>query len=545
MTGKLLVILTGLISFFAFGTFAAEPRIQPNQDEQARTVYIFHHPVVMLQAKFGLTTPEERVLRIQAVLRSLNEADLREPLDVVSVFRYNQPGKLILLNHKPIMLLVQGDLDEGDDLTLDQAVKNVVSRFEVQRKSLKDQYNSSWIILSVVKTVVSMIGLFMLFYGEYIVWRKLRRYYQHKIIQQQSWLPTEWRRFLGPIESRIFGGIFFLTGCIVAYFWLSWIFSLFPWTRIWGSSLGEWSIHVFEEIALTIVSAMPGLFVITLIFIITTLFLKLIKSVLNQIAAGSVKISWLHPETVGTTRKLFSVLTWLLALSAAYPFLPGANSLAFKGISVFLGLMLTLGSAGVMNHAMSGLVLIYSRALRKGDTVRIADNEGIVNEIGMLATKIITRENYIVTLPNAVVVSGKITGLNSLNDDGGINLTTSVTIGYDTPWRQVHAMLELAATRAKCVCSAIPPVVRQLNLMDWYVCYELQVRLLPGESLASARNELHSHIQDVFNEFEVQIMSPNFVLQPEAPVLVPRENWFVPPAVEPPGTTSKRESLSE
>ncbi|HDR2645630.1 TPA: mechanosensitive ion channel, partial [Enterobacter asburiae] len=255
--------------------------------------------------------------------------------------------------------------------------------------------------------------------------------------------------------------------------------------------------------------------------------------ILNQVEAGRLQLPGLHPETVGATRKLISVMVWLFALSAAYPFLPGANSLAFKGISVFFGLMLTLGSAGVMNHAMSGLVLIYSRALRKGDVIRIADNEGKVSEIGMLATKIITRENYIVTVPNAVVVSGKITNLSAQNNDGSINLTVSVTIGYDTPWRQVHAMLELAAKRTHCVDLTIPPLVRQLALMDWYIAYELQVRLRPDTSLAVARNELFTHIQDVFNEFNVQIMSPNFVMQPEGSVMVAKENWYAAPATSP------------
>ncbi len=186
-----------------------------------------------------------------------------------------------------------------------------------------------------------------------------------------------------------------------------------------------------------------------------------------------------------------------------------------------------------MNHAMSGLVLIYSRALRKGDIIRVADNEGLVTEIGMLATKIITRENYVVTVPNAVVVSGKITNLSAQNPDGGVNLTTGVTIGYDTPWRQVHAMLEIAARRAKCIDQSQQPLVRQLSLMDWYIAYELQVKLRAGQSLAEARNELHSNIQDVFNEFNVQIMSPNFVMQPEGAVVVTEDNWYAAPAEKP------------
>jgi small-conductance mechanosensitive channel len=292
-------------------------------------------------------------------------------------------------------------------------------------------------------------------------------------------------------------------------------------------------MRVLRDIALSIVSAMPGILIVLIIFLITAFILKLLKVLLNQVEAGRLHLPGIHPETVGATRKLISVVVWLFALSAAYPFLPGANSLAFKGISVFFGLMLTLGSAGVMNHAMSGLVLIYSRALRKGDIIRVADNEGLVTEIGMLATKIITRENYVVTVPNAVVVSGKITNLSAQNPDGGVNLTTGVTIGYDTPWRQVHAMLEIAARRAKCIDQSQQPLVRQLSLMDWYIAYELQVKLRAGQSLAEARNELHSNIQDVFNEFNVQIMSPNFVMQPEGAVVVTEDNWYAAPAEKP------------
>ena len=178
-------------------------------------------------------------------------------------------------------------------------------------------------------------------------------------------------------------------------------------------------------------------------------------------------------------------------------------------------------------------MLIYSRALRKGDVIRVADNEGKVSEIGMLATKIITRENYVVTVPNAVVVSGKITNLSAQNNDGSVNLTVSVTIGYDTPWRQVHAMLELAAKRTEFVDLTTAPLVRQLALMDWYIAYELQVRLKTDVSLAIARNALFSNIQDVFNEFNVQIMSPNFVMQPEGSVVVAKDNWYPAPAVAP------------
>lgn len=528
-----IVILWALALLVLQPALAAEPRQQPTAREQARTVTIFHQPVVMLQATFGQTTPEERVLRTRSALRAFTEDDIRQPLRVVPVIRYGQPGRLFLMNGKPVLLLSHADLDEGDDLTLDQAAQRVLARMEAQRTSLQEQFNNRYLFISAGKALAGGLLLALFYYGAFRAWRRVRRFFLLRILEKRSAIPQHWRRYLGNIEVRLYAVLVILLGMLACYLWLSWAFSLFPWTRVWSESLGDWSLGVIRDLSLSIVASLPGLMIVVLIFLLTWLIIRLVKVVLDQVAAGRIQVPGIHPETVSATRRLISVVIWLFALSAAYPFLPGANSLAFKGISVFFGLMLTLGSTGVMTHAMSGLVLIYSRALRKGDWIRLADNEGQVSEIGVLATKILTRENYIVTVPNAVVVSGKIINLSAESADGGVNLTTSVTIGYDTPWRQVHALLELAARRTPGIDQQIAPVVRKLGLLDWYTSYELQVRLLPTTKLPDGRNALHSSIIDVFNEFGVQIMSPNFVMQPKAAVVVPQEAWYAAPAVAP------------
>ncbi|HBR3038492.1 TPA: mechanosensitive ion channel [Klebsiella pneumoniae] len=528
-----IVILWALALLVLQPALAAEPRQQPTAREQARTVTIFHQPVVMLQATFGQTTPEERVLRTRSALRAFTEDDIRQPLRVVPVIRYGQPGRLFLMNGKPVLLLSQADLDEGDDLTLDQAAQRVLARMEAQRTSLQEQFNNRYLFISAGKALAGALLLALFNYGAFRAWRRVRRFFLLRILEKRSAIPQHWRRYLGNIEVRLYAVLVILLGMLACYLWLSWAFSLFPWTRVWSESLGDWSLGVIRDLSLSIVASLPGLMIVVLIFLLTWLIIRLVKVVLDQVAAGRIQIPGIHPETVSATRRLISVVIWLFALSAAYPFLPGANSLAFKGISVFFGLMLTFGSTGVMTHAMSGLVLIYSRALRKGDWIRLADNEGQVSEIGVLATKILTRENYIVTVPNAVVVGGKIINLSAESADGGVNLTTSVTIGYDTPWRQVHALLELAARRTPGIDQQIAPVVRKLGLLDWYTSYELQVRLLPTTKLPDGRNALHSSIIDVFNEFGVQIMSPNFVMQPKAAVVVPQEAWYAAPAVAP------------
>ena len=135
------------VFFLSFSAISAEPRLEPTEQERARTVYIFHQPIVMLQAKFGFTTPEERVLRIRDTLRNFTQEDVREPLKIIPVTRYNQQGRLFVMNAKPVMLLTESDLDEGDDLTLDQAAQRVLARMEAQRTLLRDQYDTQWLSL--------------------------------------------------------------------------------------------------------------------------------------------------------------------------------------------------------------------------------------------------------------------------------------------------------------------------------------------------------------------------------------------------------------
>ncbi|VFS63019.1 Uncharacterised protein [Kluyvera cryocrescens] len=143
------------------------------------------------------------------------------------------------MNGKPLMLLTQGDLDEGDDLTLDQAAQRVLARMETQRTALRDQYDSSRLALSALKTVAGLLGMLLLWYGAYRSWRGVRRFYQRRIIENRSWVPLSWRRFIGAIETRLYALLMILLAIVALYVWLSWAFSLFPWTRVWGRIIGR------------------------------------------------------------------------------------------------------------------------------------------------------------------------------------------------------------------------------------------------------------------------------------------------------------------
>jgi small-conductance mechanosensitive channel len=198
--------------------------------------------------------------------------------------------------------------------------------------------------------------------------------------------------------------------------------------------------------------------------------------------------------------------------------------------------MLTLGSSGLVSQVMSGFTLTYSRAVRLGDFVRVGDVEGTVTHLGILSTKMQTVWKEDVTIPNTVVVAQQATNYSRLGDTEGVYIPTSVTIGYDAPWRQVHAMLLQAAERTAGFRREPKPMVLQAGLEDFYVKYTLFACLERQDQRPFVMAALHANIQDVFNEYGVQIMSPNY---PAAPKVVPKKDWFAAPAA---ADASPRES---
>jgi small-conductance mechanosensitive channel len=225
----------------------------------------------------------------------------------------------------------------------------------------------------------------------------------------------------------------------------------------------------------------------------------------------------------------------MLALVMIYPYLPGSNSPVFRGISVFVGLVVSFGGSGVVGQYLSGLVIMYSRALRVGDYVRVAEHEGVVVALGMLSTKLRTNKREEVNIPNNLLVSTTTKNFSRLAGTEGVILYTTITIGYDAPWRQIHAMLIEAARRTPGLHAEPPPFVNQTALSDFYVEYQLNAHLERPEKRIRVLAGLHANIQDVFNEHGVQIMSPHYEADPADKKWVPRERWHEPPAKTPDG----------
>jgi small-conductance mechanosensitive channel len=319
-------------------------------------------------------------------------------------------------------------------------------------------------------------------------------------------------------------------GLIVTYFAVTFILRQFPYTRPWGESMRSFMLDRVGALGLGMVHAVPALFTVLLIAIVARFVSRLLHLLFNAIEQRRLEVAWIHPETAQPTRRLVTALLWGFALVMAYPYLPGSETDAFKGASVFLGLVLSLGSSGFVNQIMSSFMITYSRALHVDDYVRIGEIEGTVMELGMLSTKIRTPRGEEVTLPNANVVSQTMTNYSVSEGVEGIYAATSVTIGYDTPWRQVESLLLMAAERTPEMRKSPPPAVRKSALEDFYVKYTLFV--CPGRprQRLAALSALHANILDVFNEYGVQIMSPNYEADPEGRKIVPKEHWHDAPA---------------
>lgn len=340
------------------------------------------------------------------------------------------------------------------------------------------------------------------------------------------------------ITRRIFVLLAWFFAIVLASAWLTFVLEQFPYTRPWGEELEGSLFRLLKDLAEAIVVALPGLVLVVVIFMIARGIVRLATVFFERVESGRTQVGWLDTDTARPTQRIFSFIIFVFALAMAYPYLPGANTEAFKGLSVLVGIMVSLGGASVLGQAFSGLILMYIKAFRRGDYVRIGDTEGTVVELGMFATRIRTGMGEEITLPNAGVMATTTRNYSRAVAGSGYVVDTVVTIGYSTPWRQVHAMLEAAARRTGNVVQTPPPVVRQTALSDYYVEYRL-IAYTPVErpiARIEVLSELHCHIQDVFNEYGVQIMSPHYMMDPAEPQVVPREQWHAPPA-PPPGKT--------
>jgi small-conductance mechanosensitive channel len=293
-------------------------------------------------------------------------------------------------------------------------------------------------------------------------------------------------------------------------FVLSYTFGLYPQTAGISTTLWDFIASIFGTVMKAIVGYVPsgGLVVVTII--VTFYVLRILKSLADAIERGDLSIKAIHPEMVRPTFQLTRLLLVLIAFIVVFPYLPGGNSDAFKGISLFIGLLLSLGSSSAVSNVLAGLVLTYMRPYHSGDRVKIADTVGDIAEKSLLVTRVRTIKNVEVVIPNAAILANQILNYSALARTSGLILNTTVTIGYDASWRAVHDLLRQAALDTDGILHDPPPFIFETSLNDFHVSYELNAYTDRANDIQEIYSHLHEAIQDRFNRAGVEIMSPAY-----------------------------------
>lgn len=296
----------------------------------------------------------------------------------------------------------------------------------------------------------------------------------------------------------------------LVYITLPFIFRLFPWTKSWSDTLINFILSPLRDMLTAIIRFIPSLITIIIVVFVFKYINAFIRFLTKEIETGKLKINGFYADWARPTYNIVRFILYAFMVVVIWPFLPGSDSEIFKGVSVFLGLLISLGSSTAIGNIVAGLVITYMRPFRIGDRVKIGDTTGDVIEKAFLVTRIKTIKNEIITIPNAAILNGNTTNYSLMAQDDGLIVHTTVTIGYETPWTQIHQMLIEAALRCEGILKDRQPFVLQTSLDDWYVSYQINAYTNEPNKMAQVYSNLHQEIQNVFFEHGVEIMSPHY-----------------------------------
>ena len=289
------------------------------------------------------------------------------------------------------------------------------------------------------------------------------------------------------------------------------VFIVFPQTEKLAYTLLGYLWMPIRQILKGIVDYIPNLFTIVVIWLAIKYMIRLIRYLAREVEAERLKINGFYPDWAMPTYHIVRFLLYAFMIAMIYPYLPGANSGVFQGISVFVGLIVSLGSSTVIANIIAGLVITYMRPYKLGDRIKLNDTTGNVVEKTPLVTRIRTPKNELITIPNSFIMSSHTVNYSSSAREYGLIIHSEVTIGYDAPWRKVHQLLIDAALNTSGVIDDPRPFVLETSLSDWYPVYQINAYIRDADRLPQIYSNLHQNIQDYFNEAGIEIMSPHYM----------------------------------
>lgn len=373
---------------------------------------------------------------------------------------------------------------------------------------LPKRFGYTVLLVLIIGLILFLAGKIFNLVKKYII-KNNARYFKGLNYNTVKILSPEKQLFL---FLRFFGFVKIVTLILIVYLSLPILFSIFPATKEYTTTLLKWILTPAKSAFMGFVGFLPSLFTIIVIIIIFKYSLKVIKFFFDEIKSENIKIDGFYSDWALPTFNIIRLLMYAFMLVIIFPYLPGSDSSIFKGVSVFVGVLFSLGSSNAIANMVAGLVITYMRPFKIGDYIKIGDVSGEVVEKTALVTRIRTPKFEDITIPNATVLSSTSTNFsaNTKQSTNGLLIHTTVTIGYDVPWASVHAALIEAALNTEMIEKEPSPFVLQTSLEDFYVAYQINVYTKEPTKQPRIYSSLHQNIQDSFNAAGIEIMSPHY-----------------------------------
>jgi len=475
---------------------------------------------------------EERARRIEQRLVAV-AADRTIPID--SLHLVEGEGLVqIVAGDRPIVALAPADahLEQVGPLTLANAdlarIREAIAKY---RNARSPAALKRGVVNALVATVVFGAAIVAFLWG----WRRVDRVLTRRLkpyihsIEVQSFTLMNRDRIARLLRSS-FGVMRIVLAVAGALLYLGLVLAQFPATRQLSRNAGWMLFRPVQIIGRGIIDLVPNVIFLAVLFVVFRFGLRLIRMFFDAVNRGSVTLRGFDSDWARPTYKIVRAAVIALGAIVAYPYIPGSNSDAFKGVSLFIGVVLSLGSTSAISNIIAGYMMTYRRAFRIGDRVKIGDATGDVTEMRLQVTHLRSFKNEEIIIPNSQILTKDVVNYSSMARTEGLILHTEVGIGYETPWRQVEAMLLIAADRTPGLLIDPRPFVRLKKLGDFAITYELNVYCRIAQAMGELYTELHRNILDVFNEYGVQIMTPAYEGDPKSPKVVERQHWYEPPA---------------
>jgi small-conductance mechanosensitive channel len=520
-----------LIALWSLSASCSSAQILTNEPAAEVTLRVLNRDVMTFRASLGTYSPEQRAEAAEVRIAKAIKKSGSPRVDS----RIVDGNAELRVHGQTVFFILPKDVNELEGETLDTVVQQTEQRLSRVVTELEELHNHQSLIKSLAYGLSATLGLAV------FIWllARNRRWVEGRLIK----LTSDKADQIKSHSLRLFGLqnlVSLLRGCttlifwaatlVATYLWLELLLRLFPMTRPFGEQLQEKFLVTAGKLGQNALHALPNLGIVLLVFLLARFASTASRRFFQTITRGNIKSRFFDTTTAPIAQRLATILIWLTAIIVAFPYIPGSQTPAFRGISVLAGLMISLGSGNLIAQLVGGLTMIYNRTCRPGDFVRIGEHEGTITTVGFFSSRLVTGRNEEIVLPNSQISGGTLINYSRLNETAGVQVPVTVTIGYNTPWRQVHAMLLEAARRTPGLKAEPLPKVMQTALSDFYVEYELRVTLEKPATRGATLSELHAHVQDVFNEYGVQIMSPHYEADPAQPVTVPKSKWHEPPA---------------